>query len=97
MKRIMQLTAVIYHNEDKKKIEFFKSYAVTINQTYGRTGRLFEEPFLRIEVNSNHQISILIKYIHQKLQTIRAYNSIIQLPEYSEIFRVFLMCIAVNF
>lgn len=43
---------------------FFKSYAVTINQTYGRTGRLFEEPFLRIEVNSNHQISTLIKYIH---------------------------------
>jgi len=43
---------------------FFKSYSVTINRTYDRTGRLFEEPFLRIEINSSSQITNLIKYIH---------------------------------
>lgn len=44
---------------------FFKSYSVSINNTYNRTGRLFEEPFLRIEVKHNAQITNLIKYIHK--------------------------------
>lgn len=43
---------------------FFKSYSVTINQTYHRTGRLFEEPFLRIPVNDNTYLTTLIMYIH---------------------------------
>lgn len=47
---------------------FFKSYSVTINKTYGRTGRLFEEPFLRFEVDSNRQITNLITYIHHNPQ-----------------------------
>ena len=47
---------------------FFKSYSVTINKTYSRTGRLFEEPFLRIEVESNRQITNLITYIHHNPQ-----------------------------
>ncbi len=43
---------------------FFKSYAVTINKTYHRTGRLFEEPFLRIPINDNSYLTTLLMYIH---------------------------------
>ena len=43
---------------------FFKSYSVTINSTYNRTGRLFEAPHLRKEVTSPDQITNLIRYIH---------------------------------
>lgn len=43
---------------------FFKSYSATINTTYHRTGRLFEEPFLRIPVNDNAYLTTLIMYIH---------------------------------
>lgn len=43
---------------------FFKSYSVTINTTYHRTGRLFEEPFLRIQVKDNTYLTTLIMYIH---------------------------------
>lgn len=44
---------------------FFKSYSVSINKAYKRTGRLFEEPFLRIEVKHNAQVTNLIRYIHR--------------------------------
>ena len=49
---------------------FFKSYSVTINKTYSRTGRLFEEPSLRKEINSLAQITNLIRYIHLNPQTL---------------------------
>jgi putative transposase len=42
----------------------FKCYAQSINKTYQRTGRLFEEPFRRIAVNSDAYISEIITYIH---------------------------------
>ncbi len=42
----------------------FKSYALAINKRYGHTGGFFEEPFHRIEVDSNANFKQLIWYIH---------------------------------
>ena len=42
----------------------FKSYAQSINKSQHRTGRLFEEPFRRIEVDSDEYLLQIIKYIH---------------------------------
>ena len=47
---------------------FFKSYAISINKTYNRTGSLFEEPFRRILVDSNNYFTELIYYIHHNPQ-----------------------------
>lgn len=44
--------------------QLFKSYAQTINNTYGRTGGLFEEPFRRSEVVSEKYLTHLVIYIH---------------------------------
>lgn len=43
---------------------FFKSYAISINNAYNRTGGLFEEPFRRILVDSDNYFTELIYYIH---------------------------------
>jgi REP element-mobilizing transposase RayT len=43
---------------------FFNAYARTINQTYGRSGALFERPYKRILVHSNQHLIGLVKYIH---------------------------------
>lgn len=40
------------------------AYAKAINKAYGRTGRLFEEHFGRIEVDSDSYFTSLIFYIH---------------------------------
>ncbi len=42
----------------------FNAYAKAINKIYSRTGRLFEESFKRIEVNSDTYFTNLIFYIH---------------------------------
>ncbi|MDW7692966.1 hypothetical protein R9C00_10450 [Flammeovirgaceae bacterium SG7u.111] len=47
---------------------FIKSYSITINDTYGRTGQLFEEPFKRKEVNGETYFSSLVAYIHTNPQ-----------------------------
>ena len=47
---------------------FFKSYSVTLNNTYSRTGRLFEEPFLRIPITDNYQLTRTILYIQTNAQ-----------------------------
>ena len=46
----------------------FKNYAQAINKQYGRTGGLFEEPFHRIEVDSDCYFTQLIYYIHANPQ-----------------------------
>ena len=46
----------------------FKSYSQSINKAYLRTGRLFEEPFRRIEVDNDAYLLKIIKYIHQNPQ-----------------------------
>ena len=46
----------------------FKSYAQSINKSHHRTGRLFEEPFRRIEVDSDEYLLQIIKYIHRNPQ-----------------------------
>lgn len=43
---------------------FFGAYAMAINKAYGRHGRLFEEHFDRIEVDSDAYFTSLIFYIH---------------------------------
>ena len=48
---------------------FFKSYAQSINKSQHRTGRLFEEPFRRIEVDTDEYLLQIIKYIHHNPQT----------------------------
>ena len=47
----------------------FKSYSQTINNAHNRTGRLFEQPFRRILVDSNEYFTQLIYYIHRNAQT----------------------------
>ncbi len=47
---------------------FFKSYAQSFNKVYHRTGRLFEEPFRRILVDSDSYFSEIIYYIHHNPQ-----------------------------
>jgi len=47
----------------------FKSYAQSINKSEQRTGRLFEEPFRRIEVDTDEYLLQIIKYIHRNPQT----------------------------
>lgn len=46
----------------------FNSYAKTINNTYGRTGSLFQRPFGRMLIESDAYFSQLIPYIHQNPQ-----------------------------
>jgi putative transposase len=47
---------------------FFRSYTLSINKTYDRTGGLFEESFRRKEINSDQYLSYLIYYIHANPQ-----------------------------
>lgn len=42
----------------------FQAYSMAINKAYGRTGKLFQEHFGRIEVTSNEYFTNLIFYIH---------------------------------
>ena len=42
----------------------FKAYAMAINKGYGRSGKLFQEHFGRIEVDSDNYFTNLIFYIH---------------------------------
>jgi REP element-mobilizing transposase RayT len=46
----------------------FKSYSQSINNTHNRTGRLFEQPFRRILVDSDDYFTELIYYIHHNPQ-----------------------------
>ncbi len=52
----------------KQFATFFKSYSLSINKAYGRTGGLFEEPFRRLEVKSDRHFSQLVYYIHANPQ-----------------------------
>jgi REP element-mobilizing transposase RayT len=47
---------------------FFNAYARTINQTYGRTGSLFQRPFKRVSIRSQAQLCSVVIYIHQNPQ-----------------------------
>jgi len=46
----------------------FNAYAKSINNTYGRTGTLFERPFKRIPVTDSNYFARLLIYIHQNPQ-----------------------------
>jgi putative transposase len=48
----------------KQFSDFFNSYAQSINKAHARTGRLFEEPFRRILIDSDAYFTELIYYIH---------------------------------
>ena len=47
---------------------FFKSYAQSVNKVYQRTGRLFEEPFRRIHIDSDAYFTQMVYYIHHNPQ-----------------------------
>ena len=47
---------------------FFNAYAKTINKAYGRTGSLFQHPFGRVLITTDHQFWNVIAYIHQNPQ-----------------------------
>jgi REP element-mobilizing transposase RayT len=47
---------------------FFNAYAKAINNAYGRTGSLFQNPFKRIIVQSDRHRLRLVTYIHQNSQ-----------------------------
>jgi putative transposase len=63
---IKMLTAP--HIISKQFSDFFNSYAQSINKAHARTGRLFEEPFRRILVDSDAYFTELIYYIHHNPQ-----------------------------
>ncbi len=52
----------------KRFSNFFNAYAKAINKAYGRTGSLFQHPFGRVMVTSDHQFWNVIAYIHQNPQ-----------------------------
>ena len=51
-------------NASRQLSHFFNSYAQAINKSFNRHGKLFEEPFNRILVNSENYFTSLIYYIH---------------------------------
>ncbi|HCK66775.1 MAG TPA: hypothetical protein DHW49_10980 [Anaerolineae bacterium] len=52
----------------KQFSNFFNAYAKTINKAYGRTGSLFQHPFGRVPITTDHQFWHVIAYIHQNPQ-----------------------------
>lgn len=52
----------------KKFSDFFNAYAKGINNTYGRTGSLFQHPFGRVPITTDGQFWNVIAYIHQNPQ-----------------------------
>ncbi len=48
--------------------KLFNSYAKVFNETYDRTGSLFEHPFHRAEVDADAYFIQLVAYIHQNPQ-----------------------------
>ncbi len=55
-------------NPSRQFSHLFNAYARTINQTYQRTGALFQRPFGRIPVTTDAYFARLIVYIHQNPQ-----------------------------
>ncbi len=56
------------HNPSRQFSHFFNAYTRTTNQTYHRTGALFQRPFGRIPVTTGAYFARLIVYIHQNPQ-----------------------------
>ena len=52
----------------KQFARLFSSYTQSINKAIERTGSLFETPFKRILIESDHYFTDLIRYIHQNPQ-----------------------------
>ena len=52
----------------KKFSDFFNAYSKAINSAYERSGILFQHPFGRVPVSSEHQFWNVIAYIHQNPQ-----------------------------
>jgi putative transposase len=55
-------------NPSRQFSHLFNAYTRTINQTYQRTGALFQRPFGRIPVTTDAYFARLIVYIHQNPQ-----------------------------
>ncbi len=55
-------------NPSRQFSHLFNAYARTINQTYQRTGALFQRPFGRIPVTTDAYFARLIVYIHRNPQ-----------------------------
>jgi hypothetical protein len=62
------LTAHARGNPARTHATFFNAYARTFNNTYRRTGTLFQRPFGRIEVTLDRYFRRLVLYIHQNPQ-----------------------------
>ena len=48
----------------KQFSNFFNAYSQAYNKSVGRTGRLFEQPFRRIHINSEEYLRRTVLYIH---------------------------------
>ncbi len=55
-------------NYSKQFSNLFNAYTKTINNTYQRTGSLFQRPFKRILVDSDAYLTHLVNYIHHNPQ-----------------------------
>lgn len=49
----------------KQFSDFFNAYAKAINNTYKRTGSLFQHPFGRVVIEDDRQFCNVVAYIHQ--------------------------------
>ncbi len=57
-------TNIDKHSPIQAFSNLFNAYTKAINKAYGRTGKLFQEHFKRIEVTNQHYFANLIFYIH---------------------------------
>lgn len=55
-------------NASKQLSHFFNCYAQSFNAAYQRHGKLFEEPFRRVLIDSDQYYTTLIQYIHYNPQ-----------------------------
>jgi putative transposase len=58
----------LLHTPSRHFSNFFNAYSKTINNTYHRTGSLFQHPFKRIAVSDRQYFCRVIAYIHQNPQ-----------------------------
>lgn len=60
---------VLQQNEDNAVESFIRSlctrYSIYFNKKYKRTGSLFAGPYKSVKINSDKQLSILIRFLHQ--------------------------------
>ena len=64
----------------KQFSNFFNSYSQAINKRFSRTGKLFEQPFRRIFIESNEQLKRTVFYVHNNPRKHQLHDDIFEYP-----------------